>query len=373
MLLVAVLLACTPAGSGVASSPRTAAVPATPPPCVQFQAVPGGSGTVGSAQQLWTLADGLQAPDDLLFDSDGTTLVGEYSAGRLARVGGPNGIERLPQSIPEPEGIARIGDTLYVADQVHDRVMAVDASGNVRTFLQLSPVAGVEGLDGIASMGDTLIVPDSPRGTVLFVDQAGAVTRRASGFARPTGAWPLADGSVLIADENANSVFQLLPDGSRKKLDSLAVADDVVQAVDGRMFAISESNGQLIELGKGPLATRLGAAQGLGTDGAGNLLVTESGAGRLDLILLAYKLQPQARALAVGRALDLCLQITRAAGFSDPVQIDPGEGYQVVTQISSGIAGEVRPAPCQSPPCRIRVVTSSGKRTDAVWITYTIS
>src|ERR671937_451716 len=125
----------------------------------------------------------------MLYDRDGSVLVGEYSAGKIARIGGPAGVERLPVTISQPEGIARIGETLYVADQLHARVVSIDGGGNVRTFLQLAPVAGAESLDQIASQGNTLIVPDSPHGTILFVNQSGQVIRRVGGFGRPAGAW----------------------------------------------------------------------------------------------------------------------------------------------------------------------------------------
>ena len=325
------MAACSvPGENHVTSSSRLTTPPALSTPCAGAQPQPPAPEGVQSAQPVWVLASGLTQPDDLYFDRDGAVLVGEYSAGAIARVGGPGGLERLPQNFGEPEGITRIGDVLYVADQRADRVLAIDSAGNVSAFFQLTPVAGILGLDQIAAQGDQLIVPDSPHGTVLFVNTSGQVVRRAGGFARPTGAWPLPDGSVLIADENANAVFELKPDGSRAKILSLAVADDVVATSDGRRFAISESNGQLVEIGKGPFVTALKTAQGLGLDGAGNLLVTEHDAGRLDLVLLTFKLPPFPGPLVLSPGQPVCVQVARAAGFGDAVRLDAGQGYRVL-------------------------------------------
>jgi DNA-binding beta-propeller fold protein YncE len=320
---------------------------------------------------LWVIASGLQQPDDLLYDRDGSILVGEYSAGKIARIGGPSGVERLPVSVSEPEGIARIGETLYVADQLHARVVAIDGGGNVRTFLQLAPVASGQNLDQIASQGDTLIVPDSPHGTVLFVDQSGQVTRRVGGFGRPVGAWPLPDGSVLISDENLAGVFQLMADGTRKKLASLAVADDAVDVPDGRVFAISESNGLLIQVGGGTFVSGLKTAQGLAVDGAGNLLVTESAAGRVDAVLLAFKLQPaRVDVVALAPGQPICVTVARASGFRDTVQLGANSDYMVVRQPEGDQPGEVVPRNCESGHCSLHVVAQSGSRSDGIWVNY---
>ena len=86
---------------------------------------------VASADPVLLLAAGLNGPDDLLYTDDGTVLVGEHGDGHLARVGGAAGLARLPQVVPEAEGIAQVDGTTYIADQLHARVVALTDTGEI--------------------------------------------------------------------------------------------------------------------------------------------------------------------------------------------------------------------------------------------------
>ncbi|HYM67810.1 MAG TPA: hypothetical protein VEW68_11005, partial [Patescibacteria group bacterium] len=201
------------------------------------------------------LASGLNVPDDLLYyPADGTVLVGEHGDGHLARVGGAEGLVRLPQVIQEPEGIAQIGSTTYIADQFNARVVALTDTG-VRTILQLQPVPSGENLDGISTdlKGTGLVVPDSPHGTVLFVDPAGHITGRVGGFGRPAGVWPdPAGGGYLIADESLSAVYELTPGGSITRLaGGLSGADDAVRDQKGHVLVTLPAPGKLYDINAG--------------------------------------------------------------------------------------------------------------------------
>ena len=124
-----------------------------------------------------------------------------------------------------------------------------------------------------------------------------------------------------------------------------------------------------MEIGKGPLVTALKTAQGLGLDGAGNLLVTEHDAGRLDLVLLTFKLPPFPGPLVLSPGQPVCVQVARAAGFGDAVRLDAGQGYRVLKQPEGGQPGEVLPEACAR-QCSVRILASSGGRTDGAWLTY---
>jgi glucose/arabinose dehydrogenase len=380
-VLTVLLAACTSQPAARRASPPPSPT-ASLPPAPQLACAPAQAETrapgAASNQPVLQLATGLTQPDDVLVDGD-QLLIGELGPGQIARLGGdgPVGaVDILPFHIPAAEGMARIGDTLYVADQADDRIMAI-RNGQLSVFFQLSPVRGLDGVDSIAATGSTLIVPDSPRGMVLVIGQDAVVQRRIGGFARPTGAWPLPDGSLLVADENGGAVVKVAPDGGRTSLlRGLPLADDVVADPDGRVFAISISQGRLVEIADGAAAdvvSNLQSPQGLGVDQAGNLFVSEYSIGRVDAVVMAFKLQP---AVAGGPGLQrdqpLCIRVVRAPGFADPISIEAGAGYRVVQQPGAASEGSILPEGC-SGDCRVRVTVRSGAKTDVLWLAYRTS
>lgn len=321
------------------------------------------------------LATGLNGPDDLLYvDADGTVLVGEHGDGHLAVVGGAGRLRRLPQVVPEAEGLAQIGATIYVADQFHARVVALTDTG-VRTVIQLQPDPGGLNLDGIAGNGTQLIVPDSPHGTVLFVDPSGQVTARQGGFSRPAGVWANATGQggrYLIADENANAVFELKNAGGFTKLaGNLPGVDDVVRDSDGHVLVTLPGLGILRDVTSGSnIAGGLRNPQGLGFDGAQNLLVTESDAGRVDLVVKTFAIQVPVPGVRLVPGQAVCLGILRAPGFSAPLNVDQVTGATVAAQASGSASFEVVPEPCGLPACTVSMVVSSPTGREIAYFTY---
>jgi len=310
----------------------------------------------------------------LYLDADGSVLVGEHGDGHIAKVGGPKGTTNLPQIVPQAEGIAKIGDTIYVADQVHNRVVALTGN-SVRTVIQLQPDPAGLNLDGIDANGTQLVVPDSPHGTVLFVDPSGRVTAREGGFSRPAGVWanPTGQGGrYLIADENANAVFELKNAGGHTRLaGNLPGVDDVVRASDGHVLVTLPGLGKLRDATSGAdVARGLRNPQGLGFDGAQNLLVTESDAGRLDLVVRTFAIQVPAPAVKLQPGQAVCLGILRAPGFSASLNVEQVTGADVPAQPSSLTSVEVVPAPCDLPPCMVSVVVGSPAGHELAYFTY---
>jgi sugar lactone lactonase YvrE len=349
------------------------------PPCAGFQADLAPAGGVRAASPALVLASGMNQPDDILVDADGATYVGELATGRIVQLGGRRapqpGLFRLPVTVPRVEGLARIGDLFFAADQANDRIVSFRAGDSVpQTFFQLAPVRGLEGVDGIAATADTLLVPDSPRGTLLFIGLDGAVKRTVGGFARPTGAWPLPDGSVLVADENAGTVVKVAPDGSKRVLvGGLPLVDDVVADQQGAVFAISITRANLVEVADGTareVAGGFAEPQGLAVDGAGNLLVTEFTAGRLDLVLRSFRILPAATVPVLQAGQGLCLRLIRAPGFAEPLMIESSGAYTVLNQVGGEAAGEVLPERCSSPPCLLPIQVRAGIRVDTVIAAY---
>jgi hypothetical protein len=301
------------------------------------------------------------------------TYVGQLGSGQVATVKPGLPVSQSTYVVPMAEGIAFLGDRMFVADQRNDRVDEI-VGGQPQTFLQLQPVAGKDNVDGIGVQGDQLLVPDSPNGNLLWVDGSGKVTRTVGGFNRPTGAWPLPDGSVLVADEYGNAAFAVAPDGSRTVLvQGLPIVDDVAADAQGHIFVITPvtSGGRVAELVGGratDIAGNLLQPQGLGFDAAGNVLASETSANRLDVFIRTFKLVPVGGKPAPGQPV--CVSIFRAPGFSGDVRLTAGSGVEVVRQPGVGDQGEVLIQPsadCASVGCV--VTATSGALADSIWIT----
>lgn len=316
------------------------------------------------------LASGLNVPDDLLYlSADGTVLVGEHGSGHIAKVGS-GGVTRLPQVIPEVEGLAQISGTIYVADQFHARVVALSGTG-VRTVLQLQPDPNGLNLDGIDSSGSQLVVPDSPHGTVLFVNPSGHVTERQTGFSRPAGVWA-ANSPYLVADENASAVFALKNGGGFTTLaGNLPGVDDVVRDSHDHVLVTLPGEGILRDVTSGiNVAQGLRNPQGLGFDGAQNVLVTESDAGRLDLIVKTFAVQVPAPGVRLLPGQGACLGILRAPGFTDALNVEQITGATARAEPAGSGSFEVVPAPCATATCTVSVVVASPAGREVASFTY---
>jgi hypothetical protein len=272
--------------------------------------------------------------------------------------------------VPEAEGIAQIDNTVYIADQLNARILALSGNG-LRTVLRLQPVASGENLDGIAATATQLIVPDSPHGTVLVVDPSGHVAARYGGFSRPAGAWVEPNGRYLIADENANAVFELRNGGAITRVaGNLAGADDVARAADGHILVTLPGLGVLRDVTTGRnVAQGLRNPQGLGFDGAQNILVTESDAGRLDLIVKTFAIEVPAPAVRLASGQGVCLGILRGKGFTGPLAVDQFTGASVAVAPTSETF-EVVPDPCSLAICNVSIVVSSPSGRQFVYFTY---
>lgn len=363
------------ASSPRASAPAATATPAeVPAPCVVAQADPGVAG-VSATVPVLDLVDGLPGAEDLYVDGD-RLLIGQYTTGRISVLWDQPAVHQLPGTVPEVEGITRLGGTLYVGDQSHDRVVALADDGGVRTVLQLNPVPGVEGLDSIANDGRFLLVPDSARGVLLWVSPDGAIQRSAAGFQRPTGAWPGPDGSVLVAEENGGRVWSVAAGGGRSLLaGGLGLDDDVVRSEGGRIYSIAITGGRLVEVLDGgrvrDLLDGLAQPQGLALDHADNPIVTEYDRGRVLLAVESFAVNPGRGVAALAARQPLCVRLVRGGGFTDAVTIEPGPGYRVIAQPGAGTEGAVLPEACAQPPCAVRVRAGAGGRYSTTWLQYT--
>src|SRR5207244_3070407 len=124
----------------------------------------------------------------------------------------------------------------------------------------------------------------------------------------------MSDGSALIADENAGAVVRVAPDGVKTYLTwSFPIADDVAADAGGNVFAVNPvaSGGRLAQITGGAandVIRRLAAPQGLAVDDAGNLFLSEESAGRVELLVRTFKIEPQANTTAAP-GHPLCIDI----------------------------------------------------------------
>jgi hypothetical protein len=328
---------------------------------------------VASADPVLQLASGMNVPDDLLYSgADGTVLVGEHGDGHISRVGGASVFERLTQVVGQVEGIARVGDVTYVADQVNNRVVSLTATG-LQTLIQLQPDPNGLNVDGIASdaSGTGLVVPDSPHGTVLFVDTSGHITRRVGGFSRPAGVSVEQVAGYLIADENAAAVFELIGGTTTRLAGGLPGVDDVVRDAGGHVVVILPERGTLHDVTTGAdVASGLRNPQGLGFDGTRNILVTESDNGRLDLVVTTFAVQVPSGVVQLVPGQSVCFGVLRAPGFTAPVTVQELDGGAQWVDPGAGTIGEVVPSPCNSPPCSVKVVLTSPVGIQYAYISY---
>ena len=319
------------------------------------------------------LASGLNVPDDLLYlAADGTVMTGEHGSGRLAIVGGASRLKRLPQVIGEAEGIAQIGSTIYVADQLHNRVVALTGSG-VRTVIQLQPDPNGLNLDGIAGNGTQLIVPDSPHGTVLLVDPSGHVAARWAGL-QPAGG-RLGRDPLPVPDrrrerqrdlraEEAAAASPRWPATCRGSTTSCATrADHVLVTLPGLGVLRDVTPG-------GNVASGLSNPQGLDFDGAQNLLVTESDSGRLDLIVKTFALTVPAPAVRLLPGQGVCLGITRGSGLHSLAERRPGHRRHRHHPPGTSNSFEVLPQPCSAAACTVSLQVTSPAGREFAYFTY---
>ncbi len=245
------------------------------------------------------LAKNLPGPDDLLLAPDGSIYISDISTGVIQEYRPDGSLQVLVAGLSVPEGMLILPDgSLLIAEQGKNRLVRYDpATQKLTPFLTLTNPSGQEGVDGIAldnhlPDAPTIIIPDSPIGTVLRASLDGqSVTVIAGSFARPTGAWVEADGSILVTDENGAALKRIRPDGKVEKLADLSVPDDVIEDTAGNIFVVTIGDGavHVIPASGGPervLIDGLSSPQGIILDADGNLVVTDPGNHRLIKVIL---------------------------------------------------------------------------------------
>ena len=252
--------------------------------------------TLNSKPALVVLAQNLPSPDDLLLASDGSIYISDVQDQTIKEYSQDRKIQTLLSGLSEPEGMVVLPDgPLIIAEQGTNRLVRYDPTTKILSlFLTLHNTTGQDGVDGIAydPKTQTIIVPDSPNGNVLRVSLDGkTVSEIAHGFARPTGAWVEADGSILVVDENANSLSRIHPNGEIEKLANLPTPDDVIENSNGNIFVNTFGDGAIHLIAANTnhntiLIHGLLDPQGIIFDMDGNLIITDAGHHQLDKLII---------------------------------------------------------------------------------------
>ncbi len=252
--------------------------------------------TIISKPTLVVLAQNLPSPDDLLSAPNGSIYISDVQDGTIKEYTPDGNLQALISGVNEPEGMVMLPDgSLVIAEQGTNRLLRYNlTTKTLSLFLTLHNTTNQAGVDGIAtdSKTQTIIVPDSPNGTVLRLSLDGKIVSViVHGLARPTGAWVEADGSILIVDENGNSLSRIQPDGSIQMLAHLPTPDDVIEDNQGNIFVSTLGDGAIHLISSATnhdtvLATGFIDPQGITLDADGNLIVADAGHHQLDKLMI---------------------------------------------------------------------------------------
>ncbi len=288
--------AATADGGASPSTPANpGATPNPPPPATTPVPIPGL--TVDPSVSARVVASGIGTLDDITVGPDGTVYISDEPNGRVSAWSPATGQLRLiTAALSHPEGIVALDGLLIVCEQGKNQLSRLDPSnGSVTLFRALSNRTRNLGVDGLAldTVDPSIVVPDSPNGTLLRIGLDGGtaspIVVAGTGqppFARPTGAFPLADRSLLVADEDGDDIALVRADGTLQILvTGLDQPDDVLGDDRGNVYVNSVGDGVLHRFqgtAHMKLVTGLRAPHGLAFDLDGNLLVTDlAGGGRL--------------------------------------------------------------------------------------------
>jgi sugar lactone lactonase YvrE len=296
LMIAACMGLAAPTPGPTPNLPATLPPGSVPSPTVTATSLPAATLTPTAAPiitdpQVIVLADHLSDPDDLFLAPDGSIYLSDVGDGTVRRYTDNGGLQLVLSGLDEPEGMVILPDgSLVIAEQGKNRLVRYDPGiQTLSPFLDLTNTTGQDGVDGLAwdARSQTIIIPDSPNGTILRLSSDGkSVTQVASGFARPTGAWVEPDGSILVTDENGNSLHRIHPDGSIEKLAALSIPDDVIEDISGNILVVTLGDNaiHLISRDTGRdsiLAVRPVDPQGIIFAADGNLVVTDPGNHRL--------------------------------------------------------------------------------------------
>ncbi|WP_328224481.1 PQQ-binding-like beta-propeller repeat protein [Streptomyces sp. NBC_00104] len=139
------------------------------------------------------LAEGLDRPTDVAFDAEGRLYVSEERLGSVLRIEADGGTVVVADGLGAPQGLAVLGEELFVVETGHRRLCAVDlTTGERRIDAEDLPVGPPPG-----------VVPRTE--PALFADVMPGMARRFAGLAAAP------DGTLLLSANGEGTVLRLSP------------------------------------------------------------------------------------------------------------------------------------------------------------------
>lgn len=248
------------------------------------------------ASQVRVLAHGFGHPDDLAWGAHGAIYFSDFGNGAVNRLDANGKRTVVFSGLQGPEGIVVEPDgSLVVAEQGRDRLLRVDPRrGTARVLAVIPNSTHLLGIDGIARdpRDGSLIVPDSPAGRVLRVSRSGRVRVIATGLGRPVGVLVQADSTIVVVDEHLNGAFRIDRHGRPQRFGGfLSVPDDVLDDGRGGVYVTCLGDGTIRHIDSHGVTTLVAGGlpnpQGLLRRSDGTLVVAEEDANLLVIVPVA--------------------------------------------------------------------------------------
>jgi sugar lactone lactonase YvrE len=283
----------------------------------------------GTAARFRSPAMGVAVIGDNVFVSD-------TGNGRIRMITPSGVVSTVPGTagaFPGPAGIAAIGTTLYVCDNVNHTISSLPAGGGTVTVL--AGLAGNAGSSdgsgsaarfsapqGIATDGTNLFVADTGNSTIRQVTTSGAVTTLAGLAGNP--------GST---DGNGSTARFNHPTGIAAIAAPLATTLYVADAGNNTLRKINLSGGFSV-----PVSTFAGTAGTAGfADGSGGSALFSSPSGIAAVSEVLYLADTGNHAV---RRISTAGAVTTFVGRADAATTRDGDASQALLNAPTGVAGE---------------------------------
>ncbi len=272
-----------------------------------------------------------------------TTIAGNGAPRYFGGDNGPAVMARL--SSPAAVAVDSQGNS-YIADTANHRIRKITPTGIISTIAGTSD-AGAKGDGGPAALAQlnaprsvaidsfgNLYIADSGNNEIRKITPGGIIAPFSTELSDPEGVAMDANGMVYIADTGNNQVLQITPSGGTIKLATASKPVALVVDAAGNVF-VSESARVLKIAPNGAVsvvADGLNAPAGLAFTSAGDLLIAETGANRIQRLTSAGSLTPVAGTGAAG--------FSGEGGAAIAAQLDSPSGLLVASDGTIWIADQ---------------------------------